>query len=85
MFDKQMFKQLEKMLGQMTPKQKEKLASIMKDEKSLKQALSNIDPEKAKQVTEGLNMPNVSVDDLGKMAEDISKKPESIRNIEKDL
>ncbi len=85
MFDKQMFKQLEKMLGQMTPKQKEKLANIMKDEQSLKQALSNIDPEKAKQVTEELNMPNVSVNDLEKMAKDFSNKPESIRNIEKDL
>lgn len=84
MFDKQMFKQLEKMLGQMTPTQKEKLNSILKDEESIKNALKNIDPKKAKQVAENLNIEGISKKDLGKMAEELTKRPEMVEELGKD-
>ena len=42
------------MLNQMTPQQKEKLSQIMKDEQSLKNAISGIDPNKAQKVMESL-------------------------------
>lgn len=84
MFDKQMFKQLEKMLGQMTPTQKEKLNSILKDEESIKNALKNIDPKKAKQVAENLNIQGVSKQDLGKMAEELTNRPEMVEELGKD-
>ncbi|MBE7009956.1 MAG: hypothetical protein E7418_00520 [Ruminococcaceae bacterium] len=54
MFDKQAVKQLEALLSQMSPQQKEKLANIMKDEQSLQKAISGIDPQKAKKVIENL-------------------------------
>ncbi len=84
MFDKQMFKQLEKMLGQMSPVQKEKLAGIMKDEESIKNALKNIDPIKAKQVAQNLNIDGVTKQDLGKMAEKLTGNPDIIGEIDKD-
>lgn len=84
MFDKQMFKQLEKMLGQMSPTQKEKLAGIMKDEESIKNALKNIDPIKAKQVAQNLNIDGVTKQDLGKMAEKLTGNPDIIGEIDKD-
>lgn len=84
MFDKQMLKQLEKMFGQMNPAQKEKLSAIMKDEESIKKALSNIDPEKAKKVAQNLNIKGFSQDDLGKMAEQITQNPEMIRDLDKN-
>lgn len=54
MFDKQVMKKLEAMLNQMSPAQKEKLSQIMKDEESLKNAISSIDPQKAQKVMETL-------------------------------
>ncbi|MBR7163985.1 MAG: hypothetical protein IKD21_03355 [Clostridia bacterium] len=84
MFDKKMFKQLEKMLGQMSPTQKEKLAGIMKDEESIKNALKNIDPIKAKQVAQNLNIDGVTKQDLGKMAEKLTGNPDIIGEIDKD-
>jgi len=54
MFDSKLIKQLESMLNQMTPQQKEKLSQIMKDEQSLKNAISGIDPNKAQKVMESL-------------------------------
>lgn len=54
MFDSKLVKQLETMLNQMTPQQKEKLSKIMQDENSLKNAISGIDPKKAQQVMESL-------------------------------
>ncbi len=84
MFDKQMFKQLEKMLGQMSPAQKEKLAGIMKDEESIKNALKNIDPIKAKQAAERLKIDGVNHQDLGKMAEELTQNPNMIHKLDKD-
>jgi len=84
MFDKQMFKQLEKMLGQMSPAQKEKLAGIMKDEESIKNALKNIDPVKAKQAAQHFNIDGVNNQDLGKMAEELAKNPDMIHKLDKD-
>ncbi|MBE7022615.1 MAG: hypothetical protein E7414_05325 [Ruminococcaceae bacterium] len=54
MFDKQVMKKLEAMLNQMSPTQKEKLSQIMKDEESIKNAISSIDPKKAQKVMEAL-------------------------------
>ncbi len=78
MFDNQMFKQLEKLMGKMTPAQKEKLTGILKDEESLKQAISKVDPEKAQKAVESLNLNGYTGDDLGKMAEELTKNPEKI-------
>ena len=78
LFDNQMFKQLEKLMGKMTPAQKEKLTGILKDEESLKQAISKVDPEKAQKAVESLNLNGYTGDDLGKMAEELTKNPEKI-------
>ncbi len=79
MFDKQMFKQLEKLMGQMTPAQKEKIESFLKDEESLKKAISNIDPKKAKQAVENFRIEGFEGKDLGKMAEELTKNPEVLQ------
>ena len=84
MFDKQMFKQLEKMLGQMTPSQKEKLTGILKDEETIKNALKNIDPIKAKKAAESLNIDGMSKEKLGKIAEELTQNPSIIHNSEQD-
>jgi len=84
MFDKQMLKQLEKMFGKMNPAQKEKLAGIMKDEESIKQALSKIDPQKAKKVAQSLNLDGFNQEELGKMAEKITQNPEMIQELDKN-
>jgi len=54
MFDKQVLKQLESMVNQMSPEQKKKLTQIMQDEKSLKNAIAGIDSKKAQQIVENL-------------------------------
>ncbi len=74
MFDKQMLKQIEKMMGQMKPSQKAKLADILKDEESIKKALSGVDPAKAKKAVEGLKIDGMGEDDLKKMAEKLTQK-----------
>ena len=84
LFDKQMLKQLEKMFGKMNPAQKEKLAGIMKDEESIKQALSKIDPQKAKKVAQSLNLDGFNQEELGKMAEKITQNPEMIQELDKN-
>ncbi len=84
MFDKQMFKQLEKMLGQLSPEKKEKLAGILKDEETIKNALKNIDPIKAKQVAETLNIEGVSKQKLRKIAEELTQNPDMIQNQDQD-
>ncbi len=83
MFNKQTFGQLEKLLGKMSPAQKEKLIGIMKDEESLKKAISSIDPQKAKQAVKDLHINGVKNEDLEKMAEEITKNPDKIKDIQK--
>ena len=83
MFDKQMFKQLEKLLGQMTPAQKEKIEGLLKDEKSLKKAISNIDPEQAKKAVESFQVDGYEGENLEKMAEEITKNPDVLRKTDK--
>lgn len=74
MFDKQMLKQIEKMLGQMKPSQKAKLADILKDEDSIKKALAGIDPAKAQKAVEGLKVDGIGEDELKKMAQNLTQK-----------
>jgi len=72
------------MFGKMNPAQKEKLAGIMKDEESIKQALSKIDPQKAKKVAQSLNLDGFNQEELGKMAEKITQNPEMIQELDKN-
>lgn len=83
MFDKQMFKQLEKMMGQMNPSQKKKLADILKDEESIKKALAGVDPAKAKKVVENLNLDGMDGKALGDMAAQLTKNPDIIEELDK--
>ena len=84
MFDKQMFKQLEKMLGQLSTEKKEKLAGILKDEESIKNALKNIDPIVARKAVENVHVDGISKEKLEKMAEELAKNPNLIQKPEKD-
>ena len=78
MFDKQMLEQIEKMVGKLKPSQKEKLANILKDEESIKKALSGVDPAKAKKVVENLKIDGVSSKEINQMAEKLTQKPQAI-------
>ncbi len=62
-------KEIEKMLSQMSPKQKSKVANIMQDEEKMKKMIAGIDPEQLKKVADSLGMKNISKDDLFKEIE----------------
>ncbi len=80
MFDKQLKLQLEKMIQQMSPKQKEKLNSILENEESLKKAIASIDSKKAKSAMETLNMDSENVN---KIIDEIKENPDLIKNLDK--
>ncbi|MBQ4517732.1 MAG: hypothetical protein II997_03995 [Clostridia bacterium] len=80
MFDKQLKLQLEKMIQQMSPKQREKLNSILENEESLKKAIASIDSKKAKSAMETLNMDSENVN---KIIDEIKENPDLIKNLDK--
>lgn len=82
MVDKKLRSQLEKMVQQMSPKQIEKLNSILQNEESLKNAIASIDPKKAKDVVKNLNIPT---EDVGKIVTEIKENPDMIRNLDKRI
>ncbi|MBE7036293.1 MAG: hypothetical protein E7403_03255 [Ruminococcaceae bacterium] len=80
MFNKQLKSQLEKMLQQMSPKQKEKLNSILQNEESLKKAIESIDANKAKDVAKSLNL---GTDNIDRIVDEIKENPDIIKNLDK--
>lgn len=82
MFDKQLKLQLEKMLQQMSPKQKEKLSRILQSEESIKQAVASIDNNKAKDAVKTLNLGN---DNIDKIVDEIKANPDIIKNLDKNM
>lgn len=85
MFDKQIMHKLESMLNQMNPEQKNKLADIMKDEESLKKAISGIDPQKARQAAKSMHLEDETDMDVGRLVETLKKNSDLIKNIDKKL
>ncbi|MGN1059794.1 MAG: hypothetical protein ACI4QW_05115 [Clostridia bacterium] len=85
MFDKQIMHKLESMLNQMNPEQKNKLADIMKDEESLKKAISGIDPQKARQAAKNMHLEDETDMDVGRLVETLKKNSDLIKNIDKKL
>ena len=81
MFDKQLKKQLENMLNQMSTSQKDKLSAILKNEETLKNAISNIDPKKAKETADNLNLNG----DVEGLLDTLQNDPNAINNLKKNL
>ncbi len=81
MFDKQLKKQLEGMLNQMSASQKDKLSAILENEETLKNAISHIDPQKAQKTAENLNING----DMSQILDEIKKDPNVINKLNKNL
>ncbi len=82
MFDKKIMKQLENMINQMKPSQKEKLNNMLSNEESLKKALDGVNTQKAQELAKTLNL-NLGAKDVNQLVEDIKKNPDIIKNLDK--
>ncbi len=85
MVDKQLAKTLELMLNQMTEKQKNKLAGLLKDEAGLKRALSGIDMKKARQIAGDLHIDGAESMDIEKLINAAKNNPQLARELERIL
>ncbi len=82
MFDKKIMNQLENMISQMKPSQREKLNNMLNNEESLKKALEGVNTQKAQDLAKSLNL-NLGAKDVNQLVEDMKKNPDLIKNLDK--
>ncbi len=85
MFEKVAQKKLSSILNSLSTSQKDQLTNILKDEESLKKAISSLNPEKLQKTAQDLNLNESDAIDLNKMIKEAKENPDLLNNIKKNF